>query len=49
VGVSFALALRVAVRSRQVRVGDRARLWAAVRRRLWRQPLSFLLPPRNAA
>jgi site-specific recombinase len=46
VGVSFALAMRVAVRSRGVRLGDRARLWQAIRRRLWRQPLSFLLPPR---
>lgn len=48
VGVSFALALRVAVRSRGVRLGDRARLWQAIRRRMWRQPLSFLLPPRSS-
>jgi site-specific recombinase len=47
--VSFMLALRVAVRSRNVRVTDRARLWRAVRQRLWRQPLSFLLPPRTSA
>ncbi|MBT9609548.1 MAG: site-specific recombinase [Pseudomonadota bacterium] len=47
VGVSFVLALRVAVRSRGVRVTDRARLWRAVLRRLWRQPGSFLLPPRS--
>ena len=47
VGVSFTLALRVAVRSRGVRVTDRARLWRAVLRRLWRQPGSFLLPPRS--
>ena len=46
VGVSFVLALRVAVRSRDVRVKDRALLRAAVWRRLRRQPLSFLLPPR---
>jgi site-specific recombinase len=49
VGVSFALALRVAVRSRGVRLGDRARLWQAIRRRMWRQPLSFLLPPRSSS
>lgn len=47
VGVSFMLALRVAVRSRGVRVTDRARLWRAVLRRLLRQPGSFLLPPRS--
>lgn len=47
VGVSFTLALRVAVRSRGVRVTDRARLWRAVLRRLWRQPGSFVLPPRS--
>jgi len=47
VGVSFTLALRVAVRSRGVRVTDRARLWRAVLRRLVRQPGSFLLPPRS--
>lgn len=47
VGVSFVLALRVAVRSRGVRVTDRARLWRAVLRRLLRQPGSFLLPPRS--
>lgn len=46
VGVSFVLALRVAMRSRGVRVKDRARLQAALRRRLRQRPLSFLLPPR---
>ncbi len=49
VGVSFALALRVAVRSRGVRLVDRARLWQAIRRRMWRHPLSFLLPPRSSS
>jgi site-specific recombinase len=48
VGVSFLLALRVAVRSRNVKLKDQARLRAAVWRRLWRHPLSFLLPPRSA-
>lgn len=46
VGVSFFFALRVALRSRGIRVKDRARLRRAVLRRLWRHPLSFLLPPR---
>ena len=49
VGVSFFFALRVAIRSRGVKVQDRARLWAAIRRRLRHHPLSFLLPPRSAA
>jgi site-specific recombinase len=49
VGVSFVLALRVAIRSRQVRVKDQARLRAAVWRRLRRQPLSFWLPPRSSS
>ena len=49
VGVSFMLALRVAVRSRGVRVTDRARLWRAIGRRAWRQPMSFLVPPRSEA
>lgn len=48
VGVSFVLALRVAVRSRGVRVKDRALLARALGRRLLRQPLSFLLPPKVA-
>lgn len=48
VSVSFVLALRVAVRSREVRVKDQALLRAAVWRRLRRQPLSFLLPPRSS-
>lgn len=46
VGVSFFFALRVALRSRGIRVKDRARLRRAVLRRVWRHPLSFLLPPR---
>ncbi|HET8871382.1 MAG TPA: recombinase [Aquabacterium sp.] len=45
VGVSFALALRVAIRSRGVRVQDRGRLWRAMGRRLWRRPWTFLWPP----
>jgi site-specific recombinase len=45
VGVSFALALRVALRSREVKVQDRGRLWAALRSRLWRSPAQFFWPP----
>lgn len=44
--VSFLLAFRLALRSRNIRLKDRARLYAAVRRRLRRQPVSFLLPAR---
>jgi site-specific recombinase len=46
VGVSFVMALRVAMRSRGVRIKDRARLQSALWRRVRRHPLSFLLPPR---
>lgn len=46
VGVSFSLALRVAIRSRGVKVQDRGRLWRAMGRRLLTQPGSFLWPPR---
>jgi site-specific recombinase len=49
VGVSFYLALRVAIRSRNVRVTERSRLWRAIFRRLLRHPFSFLLPPRSGA
>ena len=49
VGVSFVLALRVAVRSRGVRVKDRARLTRAMGRRLLLRPMSFLWPPQHAA
>ena len=46
VGVSFLLAFRVALRSRGVRVGDRSRIYAAIRLRLRERPMSFLRPPR---
>jgi site-specific recombinase len=46
IGISFWLAFKVALRSRGVRVEDRSRLYAAIRRRLWAQPLSFLRPPK---
>ena len=46
-GVSFWLALKVALRSRQVTLHNRRRLYAAVGQRLRRAPLSFLLPDRT--
>jgi site-specific recombinase len=46
--VSFGLAFLVALRSRGVRVKERERIGAAIRRRLARQPLSFLWPPKAA-
>ena len=45
VAVSFYLAFKLALRSRGVRVRDRERIGAALRRRLRSQPLSFLRPP----
>jgi site-specific recombinase len=42
--VSFALAFRVALRSRGLAVRERGRLYAALRRRLREAPGSFLLP-----
>jgi site-specific recombinase len=47
VGVSFWLAFRVALRSRGLRVNERARVNAAIRRRLLRRPSEFLWPPRE--
>jgi site-specific recombinase len=44
-GVSFWLALRVAIRSRGVQVRDRSRLRAALWRRVRQAPMSFLRPP----
>jgi site-specific recombinase len=49
VSVSFLLAFRVALRSRGIRLSDRSRIYHAVRRRLWRRPASFILPPRDPA
>ncbi len=46
VGVSFLCAFKVALRSRGVRLADRRRVYAAIRARLRREPLSFLVPPR---
>jgi site-specific recombinase len=44
--VSFYLALKVALRSRGIRLADRARVSAAIWRRVRGQPRSFLLPPK---
>ena len=44
--VSFVLAFKVALRSRGIRTAGRGRIYAAIRRRMWREPLAFLLPGR---
>ncbi len=44
--VSFALAFMVALRSRGIKLGERSRIYRAIGQRLWREPLSFLRPPR---
>jgi len=46
-GVSFTLALKVALRSRGIRLADRALLRGAIWRRLREQPRSFFLPPKD--
>jgi site-specific recombinase len=43
--VSFLLAFKVAMRSRGIRLNDRSRIYRAIRRRLRRKPLSFVLAP----
>ena len=48
-GVSFALALVVALRARDVPRGERRMLPGAVLRRFVRRPLQFFYPPREAA
>jgi site-specific recombinase len=47
-GVSFWLALRVALRSRGITLHERQRLYAALRRRLREAPRSFILPASEA-
>lgn len=44
VGVSFYLAFRLALRAHNVSVGDRSRIYKAIRQRFWRRPLSFFWP-----
>jgi len=48
-GVSFALALIVALRARDVPRGQRRTLPAAVMRRFFKKPLEFFVPPREPA
>jgi site-specific recombinase len=48
-GVSFVLALSVALRARQVERGDRWRLLASVAATLVRSPAQFFWPPRSSA
>ncbi|NSX03603.1 site-specific recombinase [Cupriavidus gilardii] len=48
VAVSFALAFHMALRSRNLRRVDRRALSAAVRARILRDPLSLIVPPRQA-
>ncbi len=43
--MSFALAFKVALRSRGIRTAGRGRIYAAIRRRMWREPGTFLVPP----
>jgi len=47
--VSFALAFKVALRSRGIRLADRSRIYRAIRARLRTQPLSFVFPPKDSA
>jgi site-specific recombinase len=47
VGVSFGLALRVAMRAVDISATDRTRVYRAIRRRLVEHPGEFLWPPRD--
>src|SRR5512137_3096906 len=47
VGVSFGLALRLAMRSVDISPADRAHVYHAIRRRLFTRPLEFVWPPRD--
>ncbi|MFT4241329.1 MAG: site-specific recombinase [Acidovorax sp.] len=49
VSVSFYLAFRLALRAQNVSGVDRSRIYAAIRSRARRAPLSFFVPGRNAA
>jgi site-specific recombinase len=46
--VSFVLAFKVALRSRGIRLADRSRIYRAIRARMRRKPLSFVLPPKES-
>ena len=45
--VSFFLAFKVALRSRGIRLADRSRIYRAVRQRLFKRPMSFVMPPKG--
>ncbi len=47
VGVSFGLALRVAMRAVDISAADRARVYREIRARLLEHPGEFLWPPRT--
>jgi site-specific recombinase len=47
VGVSFALALRLAMRAVDISQEDRAQVYRAIRGRLLSRPLDFIWPPRD--
>jgi site-specific recombinase len=49
VGVSFVLALQLAMRAVDISAVDRARVYEAIRGRLFSRPLDFVWPPRDAA
>lgn len=49
VGVSFALAFNVALRSRNLRRGDRKALALGVRRRIWQRPATLFWPVKPRA
>jgi site-specific recombinase len=48
VGVSFGLALRLAMRAVDISPADRALVYRAIRQRLAHSPLEFIWPPRDA-
>ncbi len=48
-GVSFYLAFRLALRAQSISEVNRLRIRVAIRRRIRRAPLSFLLPPRGGS
>jgi len=48
VGVSFGLALRLAMKAVDISPPDRAHVYGAIRQRLFSRPLEFLWPPRDA-
>ena len=47
VGVSFGLAMRLAMKAVDNSPSDRLRVYGAIRQRLFSRPLEFLWPPRD--